>query len=97
MAGLGDIYTNIDEFESTPGAVLGLDWNSEDLGYLALENKIVTPIADCTVEIHLYTPGNNPEYITGGVIPQEHYQLRLIDHLFLRKKIVSKNHHKTRF
>ena len=74
MAGLGDIYTNIDEFESTPGAVLGLDWNSEDLGYLALENKIVTPIADCTVEIHLYTPGNNPEYITGGVIPQEHYQ-----------------------
>ena len=74
MAGLGDIYTNIDEFNATPGATLGLDWNADDIGYLALDNKTVTPSSDATVEIHLYTPDENPQYIAGGVIPQEHYR-----------------------
>mgnify|MGYP003154919152 FL=1 len=74
MPGLGDIYTNIENFDATIGAAQGIDWNADDVGYLALDNKLVSPGDNAIIEIHLYTTDVDAEYITGGVIPPEFYE-----------------------
>jgi len=63
-----DRFSNIEEIKETNGAVRGIVWNEEDLDILQLDLKTVLPDVRPVVEIHLYTIGSDPEYITGGCI-----------------------------
>ena len=63
-----DRFSNIKEIQETNGVVRGIDWNTEDLDILQLDIKGVTPRTRPTVEIHLYTIGEESLYITGGCI-----------------------------
>ena len=65
-----DRYSNKEEIVKTDGEVRGLEWRTDDIDLLQLDVKNIFPKEKPEVELHLYVPGEDTRYITGGYIDE---------------------------
>ena len=69
-----DRYSNKEQIINTDGEVRGLEWRADDIELLQLDIKNIFPSEKPEVEIHLYVPGEDTRYITGGYTDDFHLE-----------------------